>query len=80
MFGWEIHQILKKEPNVAQHLRGIVSIDEVLSVKLKKFDFLIVNEDESGQKGRHWLVINKNIDGCYECFDSNQKIDNILAI
>ena len=68
MYGFQIEDVLRKFPNVHKHLRGVVSIDQIPQ-RLKKMDFIIVNESVKDSKGTHWIVIMRDIHGCYICFD-----------
>ena len=69
MYGYEISDFLKKYPEVHERLRGIVSIDKIPK-KLKKMEFLIVNEAKSSSPGIHWFVIFRDLQGFYDVFDS----------
>ena len=69
MFGYDIDSILKKDKNVYNSLLGIISIDQVKTLKFKPMDFAIVNQDLSGHSGKHWLVFNCDLSKSLQCFD-----------
>ena len=61
---------LKKHyPEIHSYLKGIVSIDKIPK-KLKKCQFVIINQSLSTHSGSHWLILTRDIEGCHELFDS----------
>ena len=38
--------------------------------RLKKTEFLIINQSKFGDPGSHWLVLSRDTTGTYEIFDS----------
>ena len=56
-------------PEVHTYLRGIVSIDKI-PLRLKKSEFVIINQSPSDHNGSHWFLLTKDIEGSYEVFDS----------
>ena len=62
--------LLKEQfPEVHKSLRGIISIDKVPK-KLKKTEFVIINQSLLGESGTHWCILTRDISGAYEIFDS----------
>ena len=60
--------LLKEDfPEVHKLLKGIISIDKVPQ-KLKKTEFVIINQSLLGQTGTHWCVLTRDISGSYEIF------------
>ena len=68
MFGYQIEEALKNFPEVHGHLKGLVSIDKIPK-KLKKMQFLIINESNSDSQGTHWFLIFRELAGNYVLFD-----------
>ena len=66
-FFFQLSETLLKTdfPDVYKQLKGIISIDK-LPNKIKKAQFLIINQSESGKIGSHWLVLSRDLSGSYE--------------
>ena len=60
MYGYQIEQELRHFPEVYKNLRGIISIDKV-PPKLKKLEFVIINQSLSNSEGTHWCVLFRDL-------------------
>jgi hypothetical protein len=62
MSGQEIHNFFQKHlPDIAKHLKGIVSIDMITKIpKLQKGEFLVFNQSTLHElPGTHWIILKR---------------------
>lgn len=69
MQSTELSEIINNISSIKDFFKGIYSIDNVPK-RLKKYNFVVINNQTSTERGQHWFCIIKSDLKKYEYFDS----------